>query len=369
MGEPYFKARPLIERHGIAVYSSNYTLYGDMSRRVMQTLESLAPAVRIYSIDEAFLDLGGIDEAALPPLAAEIRRTVEQWTGIPVSVGIGPTKTLAKAANRFGKRQPGSGGVCSLISPDARREALSQIAIGDVWGIGRRLAAKLAGLNIATALDLNKKSDDWLQRHFTVVGQRTAFELRGVSCIPLELAPPPRKALIVSRMFGHRLTEIEPVREALVSYVARIGEKLRRDRRQAGQMTVFLHNSPFDDKEAYYGNQASFQLPHATSDTAELIHHACLALARIFRPGIHYSKCGVMLTELTGDGEHQGDLFDVRDPARSRRLMKAVDAINRRMGRDTVFYAASGVRREWAMARNMKSGHFTTSWDDLPIVK
>ena len=170
---------------------------------------------------------------------------------------------------------------------------------------------------------------------------------------------------MVSRSFGRRLTEFEPVREALVAYVTRSGEKLRRERRHARQMMILLHNSPFDTKGPYCCRQAGFQLPHPTSDTAELIHYACEALARIFRPGVRYSKCGVMLTELTPDTEHQGDFLDTRDLARSKKLMETLDAINRRMGRDSVFYAAAGVKRDWAMAATMKSHHFTTDWQQL----
>jgi DNA polymerase V len=365
MGDPYFKVKPQIAKHGVAVFSSNYTLYGDMSRRVVQTLERLAPTVEVYSIDEAFLELSGFSDEAVPALAAHIRRTVRQWTGIPVSVGIGPTKTLAKAANRLAKQNIDANGVWSLATPSSQQDALSQLPVGDVWGIGRQWAKLLEAQGIATALALSEQSDAWLKKHFNVVGQRTAWELRGIPCIPLELAPPPRKGIMVSRSFGPRLTEFEPVREALAAYVTRVGEKLRREHRHARQMMIFLHNSPFDAKEAYFSRHASFQLPHPTSDTAELIHYACQALARIFRPGIHYNKCGVMLTELTPDTDHQGDFLDTRDTARSKQLMTALDAINRRMGRDTVFYAASGIRRDWAMARTMKSQHFTTDWQQL----
>jgi DNA polymerase V len=365
MGDPYFKVRPQIEQHGVAVFSSNYTLYGDMSQRVVQTLEQLAPTVEVYSIDEAFLELSGFAEDAVPALAAHIRRTVRQWTGIPVSVGIGPTKTLAKAANRMAKRSADSGGVWSLTTPESQREALSQLSVGDVWGIGRQWSKLLEAEGIPTALALSEQSDAWLRKHLNVVGQRTAWELRGTPCITLELAPAARKGLMVSRSFGRKLAEFEPVREALAAYVTRSGEKLRRELRHARHMMIFLHNSPFDTKEAYVSRQASFQLPHPTSDTAELIHYACEALARIFRPGVRYSKCGVMLTELTPDTEHQGDFLDTRNTARSKQLMATLDAINRRMGRDSVFYAASGVKRDWAMAATMKSQHFTTDWQQL----
>jgi DNA polymerase V len=205
--------------------------------------------VEVYSIDEAFLELSGFSDEAVPALAAHIRRTVRQWTGIPVSVGIGPTKTLAKAANRLAKQNTDANGVWSLATPSSQQEALSQLPVGDVWGIGKQWAKLLEAQGIATALALTEQSDAWLKKHLNVVGQRTAWELRGIPCIPLELAPSPRKGIMVSRSFGRRLTEFEPVREALAAYVTRVGEKLRRQRRHARRVMMFLHNSPFDTEE------------------------------------------------------------------------------------------------------------------------
>jgi DNA polymerase V len=369
MGDPYFKVRDLIERHGVAVFSSNYTLYGDMSRRVMQTLEQFAPEVEIYSIDEAFLNLAGINAGQLDNLASNIRRTVRQWTGIPVSVGIGPTKTLAKAANHIAKKNPAAGGVWSIISEQQRQESLSRLPVGDVWGIGRQWARFLESNGIGTAAAFAAMPDSWIRKHLNVIGLRTATELRGTPCIPLELAPPPRKALVVSRMFGRKLTELEPVKEALVAYVTRAAEKLRRDRMVARHVQVFLHNSPFATNEAYFSNATGFQLPHPTSDSGELIGHAVAALRRIYCQGPHYSKCGVMLTELGPAGAGQRDLFDTRDEARSGSLMTTLDTINRRMGRDTVFYAGSGIRRDWKAYANMKSRHFTTDWQQVMRVR
>jgi DNA polymerase V len=362
MGDPFFQVRQLVERHRVAVFSSNYTLYGDMSSRVMDTLARFAPEVEIYSIDEAFLNLAGIAEDKLPGLAEDIRRTVRQWTGIPVSVGIGPTKTLAKAANHIAKKDPAYGGTCIIAGEADRQAALGRLAIGDVWGIGRRWARFLEGSRVATALDFSRQPDSWIRTHLNVIGLRTATELRGTPCIPLELAPPPRKGLVVSRMFGRKLTDLEPIKQALVAYTTRAGEKLRRDRLQARHLSIFLHNSPFASNEAYYSNGASLQLAYPTSDTAELIRHATAALERIYRPGFHYSKCGVMLDELTPEGTGQPDLFDDRDQARSRRLMAALDAVNRRMGRDTVFYAGTGIRRDWKAFANMKTAAFSTDW-------
>ncbi len=369
MGDPYFKVRDLVERHGVAVFSSNYTLYGDMSSRVMQTLEQFAPEVEIYSIDEAFLNLAGIAQERLPELAAGIRRTVRQWTGIPVSVGIGPTKTLAKAANHIAKKDPTAAGVRLIIGEEARCEALARLSVGDVWGIGRRWARFLEGHGIPTALAFSQQPDSWIRTHLNVVALRTATELRGSPCIPLELAPPPKKGLCVSRAFGRKLTAYEPIKEALVAYVSRAAEKLRRDRLAARHMLVFLHNSPFATAEAFYAPSIGIALPYPTSDTAELIGHATAALRQIYRPGPHYSKCGVLLTELTAEGAGQADLFDTRDTARRRSLMAALDAINRRMGRDTVFYAGSGIRRDWAAYATMKTQHFTTDWRQVMRVR
>ena len=369
MGDPFFKVRSLADRHGVAVFSSNFTLYGDMSRRVMQTLEEFAPEVEIYSIDEAFLNLAGIPSDRLVALADDIRRTVKQWTGIPVSVGIGPTKTLAKAANHIAKKDPSAAGVWSITTPEATQEALGRLAIGDVWGIGRCWARFLEEQGIATALAFSQQPDGWIRRHLNVTGLRTATELRGIPCLPLELAPPPRKGLVVSRSFGRKLTEFGQVKEALVAYVARAAEKLRADSLLARHMQVFLHNSPFAAREAYVGNAAGVALPYPTSDTAELIGHATVALRRIYRPGPHYVKCGVMLTEFVPEGTGQADLFDGRDTARRRDLMAALDTLNRRMGRDTVFYAGSGLHRDWKPSAEMKTQHFTTDWQQVLRVK
>jgi DNA polymerase V len=368
MGDPYFKVKQQIARHRVAAFSSNYTLYGDMSHRVMDTLRQLAPSVEIYSIDEAFLDLKGFSTETMATLAAHIRRTVKTWTGIPVSVGIGPTKTLAKAANRMAKKNPALGGVCSLITAPSQLEALKQLPVADVWGIGPQWSKLLESQGITTALALSQQPDDWLREHLTVVGQRTVWELRGIPCISLEHATSPRKSIMVSRSFGHRLTEFEPLREALASFVTRVAEKLRREHRHANQMMIFLHNSPFDTKEVFRSRQANFRLPHPTSDTAELIHHACTALRRIFRPSVRYSKCGVMLTELTPEDVYQRNFLDTRDRARSKTLMATIDTINHRMGRNSVFFAASGIHRPWAMSARMRSPHFTTDWEELLII-
>jgi DNA polymerase V len=316
MGDPYFKVREQIERHRVAVFSSNYTLYGDMSSRVMETLRLFSPKVEEYSIDEAFLDFADLPAAGHAAHAAELRRTVGRWTGIPVSVGIGPTKTLAKVANRIAKKRVGTGGVFAITTDAERIAAIEGFPIGEVWGIGRRWAASLARHGIEDARQFADLPDDWIRRKMNVVGLRTAWELRGESCIPLELAPPPRQSITVSRSFGRRLSSCEEIREPLIAYVSRAGEKLRQAKMVAGHLLVFLHNSPHARDQPFYGPSLARRLPHQTSDTAELIRHACPLLARIHRPGLAYVKCGVILAELSPEGQAQAGLFDRPDTAK-----------------------------------------------------
>jgi DNA polymerase V len=260
MGDPYFKVRDVIVRHGVAVFSSNYTLYGDMSHRVMQTLERFAPEIDVYSIDEAFLNLSGMDARQFTDLADGIRRTVKQWTGIPVSVGIGPTKTLAKAANRVAKQDPDAKGRWFITSEAERLATLSRLKVEDVWGIGPAWAKRLHASGITTALQFSQQPDGWIRKELNVVALKTVMELRGTPCIPLELTPPPRKGLAVSRMFGRKLTDIEPISQALAAYVTRAAEKLRRDRMHARRMQVFLQNSPFTTDEPYYARSIAIHL-------------------------------------------------------------------------------------------------------------
>ena len=369
MGDPYFKVKEQIERHGVAVFSSNYTLYGDMSSRVMETLRPFTPEIEEYSIDEAFLNLAYLPADQFVTHAAELRRTVRLWTGIPVSVGIGRTKTLAKVANHIAKKRPGTGGVFAITDDVGRIAALGQFPIGEVWGIGRRWAGFLGRHGVATALDFARQPDDWIKRSMNVVALRTAWELRGEPCIPLELAPPPKQSITVSRSFGRRLSTLDEIQEPLTAYVSRAAEKLRQERMVAGHLLVFLQNSPHAKDEPYYGGSLGSRLPQQTSDTAELIRHACPMLARIHRPGPAYVKCGVILAELSPEGQAQAGLFDKLDTAKSSRLMQALDRINAEHGRGSLVYAASGLSRTWAAAATMKSRHYTTDWRQVLHVR
>ena len=369
MGDVYYKVREMLERNNVAVYSSNYALYGDLSQRVMQTLEQFSPEVEIYSIDEAFLNLDGF--ADLPELAARIRTTVRQWTGIPVSVGIAPTKTLAKLANNTAKKKPGYNGVCILENAAVWEPILAAFEVGDVWGIGRQYAKLLHGIGVDTALKFAQLPDTWLRKHMSVVGLRTAQELRGQPCIPLELEADLKKGITVSRSFGKRITEYADLAEALCSYVSRAGEKLRRQGLQAKHMLVFMHTSPFAKdavKDPYYAPQTSFAMPTHTNYTPELIHYAEWALKKMYKPGYRYMKCGVMLTDLVQEGNHPGDLFDTRDDKRQSKLMTTMDQINAAMGTRTLFYAGTGVNRPWVGASSSKSPAYSTDWNSLITV-
>lgn len=370
MGGPYFKIKDILTRHNVAVFSSNYTLYGDISGRVMDTLAQFSPDIEVYSIDEAFLGLKGFGD--LPALAVNMRATVRQWTGIPVSIGIAPTKTLAKLANYTAKKNAAYNGTCVLSSPAEWLPILANFEVGNIWGIGRQYSKMLQGRGIDTALKFAQLPDTWLRKNMSVVGLRTAQELRGISCIELEPKADTKKGITVSRSFGKRITAYTELREALASYVARAGEKLRRENLQAKHMLVFMHTSPHATdkvKDPFYAPQMSFALPHHTNFTPELVHYALWSLRRMFKPGYRYMKCGVILTDLVETGAATLDLFDTRDTVRQSDLMKAMDRLNSKWGQRTAFYAASGVKREWVGVSSLKSRHFTTDWNSLIEVR
>lgn len=370
MGGPFFKIKDILDRHKVAVFSSNYTLYGDMSARVMDTLAQFSPDMEIYSIDEAFLGLKGFSD--LPARAANIRATVRQWTGIPVSVGIAPTKTLAKLANHTAKKNPAYNGSCVLDTPAAWLPVLANFEVRNIWGIGSQYSKMLQGHGVDTALKFAQLPDTWLRKNMSVVGLRTAQELRGVACLELEHEADPKKGITVSRSFGKRLTAYTEIREAMASYASRAGEKLRRENLQAKHILVFMHTSPHATdkvKDPFYAPQMSFAMPHYTNYTPELVHYASWALRKMYKPGYRYMKCGVMFTDLVEAGKHTLDLFDTRDTEREAELMKALDKINGKWGQRTAFYAASGIRREWVGASALRSRPFTTDWNSLMEVR
>lgn len=366
MGAPLFQLQSLIQQHNIQVYSSNYALYGDLSQRVMLTLEQFTPDIEVYSIDEAFLGVSGVSENDLPAHLLHIRETVKQWTGIPVSIGVAPTKTLAKVANRMAKK---SSGVFTLLDPGIQNEVLSQMDVADLWGIGRQWTKLLKQHGIETVLQLRDTNERWIRQQMGVVGERIVWELRGLSCLPLEQCPPPAKSRMVSRSFGQPIESLTELKEAIATFTAKAGVKLRQADLSANLFTVFASTNRFKPEEPQYRNSIGVELPVATNDTAELARYAMQLTERLYRDGYRYKKAGVLLTGLVPAQLQQGNLFD--DPtrrARSQRLMSAIDQINQRYGSETVQFAAAGLKKPWAMRAALRSPRFTTRWDELLVV-
>jgi DNA polymerase V len=368
MGLPAFKLADLVKEHSIEVYSSNYTLYGDLSARVMTTLTQWTPEVEIYSIDEAFLQFSMVPLDALTAYGQSIRATIQKWTGIPVSIGIGPTKTLAKLANRLAKRSPEAQGVVALTSPSQIEATLTQTPIEDIWGIGPGYTRRLHAHEIKTALQLKNMTDRWVRQELGIVGLRLVWELRGISCLPFALCPPPKQSLMVSRSFGRPITTLVEMREAVATYTTRAAEKLRRHHVAAGVLTVFLMTNRFTE-ESQYANSVTMPLPVATQDTAELIGYALRGVEQIFRVGYRYQKAGVILTALVPAHQVQTHLFDQHDRERSQKLMAAIDTINKDWGSGTIRYAAVGLRPGWLMRCARRSPRYTTRWEELAVVR
>lgn len=370
MGVPLFTCRESIRRHEVAVFSSNYALYGDMSARVMATLSGFAPRMEVYSIDEAFLDCTGLP-GDLTAHGRRLRETVRRWTGIPVSVGLGPTKTLAKLANRLAKTDPVFDGVLDLSGRPDREALLSRVAAGDVWGIGRRHAAKLEPYGVRTALDFSRLSREFVRKRLTVTGLHTLLELQGLSCLELASAPPPRKSIVSSRSFGAPVTSKSHLEEALCWHACRAAEKLRRQGGLAASLLVFIQTNTFIAGEPQYAASDTAILPAPTAHAPELARAAASLLERLFRPGYRYKKIGLMLFGIERAGAVQGTLCgpSVAETARRRNLMATLDAVNAKWGRETLRLAGSGLTRPWAMRQERRSPRYTTAWEELPPVR
>lgn len=370
MAEPFFKIRELVARHRVQVFSSNYVLYGDMSRRVMNILEEFCPAVEQYSIDEAFVDMRGMTRVdSLDALGRQIRSRIRQYTGLTVGVGIGPTKTLAKLANYAAKRSSAAGGVVDLSCPARQRRLMEKVPVEEVWGVGRRLSRRLNDMGVKSTLQL-AQSDLWfIRKHFSVVLERTVRELRGEPCLAFEEFVPTKQEIISSRSFGCRVTDYEPVREAVCAWAARAAEKLRLEHQYCRYVATFIKNSPHEEGESYYSNRAGVKLQTPTQDTRDIIAAAVRALDAIWKPGPRYVKAGVMLGDFFSQGVAQLNLFDCYAPrANSERLMETLDSINLK-GRGTLWFAGQGTGQHWAMRRDFLSPCYTTRFSDLPWVK
>ncbi len=372
MGQPVFEIRDLVRRHGVQVLSSNYALYGDMSARAMNTMRQFAPQVEVYSIDECFLDLSGMEHHFdLHAHALDIRQTVLRWTGLPISIGVAPTKVLAKLANRLAKRDRAGNGICCLTASNGLDTALRSVPVGDVWGIGRQYAALLLRHGVATAYDLSRANDQWVRRHLSVTGLRIKKELCGEPCIELEADIPNKQQIATTRTFRNTLCEQAALREALADFAARCGEKLRRQHSKAALLSVFVETNRFAPPEQRYSRAFTVSFSVPTDSTLLLVRAASVALERVFRAGFAYKRAGVSLGGLVQQGEGvQGNLFRCHDTDKHDRLMAALDGINAKMGRNAVRTAAQSLGGSARLTQQCRlSPAYTTDFDGLLVVK
>ena len=367
MGEPYFKAKKIIEKNNVKVFSSNYSLYGDISQRVMEILLGFSPEVEIYSIDEAFLNFKGFKNHELLTYCKHIRQTIKQWVGIPVSIGVGSTKTLSKIANHLAKKEADYEGICILKGDEKIEEALNRIEIGDVWGIGRRLSKFLRNYEVRTAKQFAFLDRRWIRKNMGVVGEKIQLELCGVSCLDLELLPSPKKSCCVSRSFSRPIEKIEELQESIANYGSRVAEKIREEGLIAQFMSIFVLTNHFNKKEKQYSSSIKLQLDYPTSDSKLIVKRAVEGIKRIYKEGYRYKKAGIILYELHSSSSVRG-LLDYDKP-RTDSLMRSLDEINYRYGSATLRLAAEGIRRSWHMRREKVSPCYTTSFDQLMIVK
>jgi DNA polymerase V len=371
MAEPWFKMEKLAKQHGIIALSSNYALYGDLSARVMSILSRFSPKQEIYSIDECFLDLAGFDPKVLMAYGQTIRKTIKQHVGIPVCVGIADTKTLAKLANHCAKkRYAGKDGVCDFgrYTPTQISKLFATIPVGDIWGIGRKIAEKLIAMKIETVEDLRIADQARMRQQFSIMVERTIKELNGIPCIELDAANTPRQQIMVSRSFGQEVANYDDLAESVAYFTTTAAEKLRKDGSVATSLCVFIQTNPFKLKDPQYTPSLVVPVGEPTDDTTRLVNAALRGLKTIHRPGFKYKKSGVLLMGLQAKQAVQATLFDdTAAQEKSEKLMQVMDSVNRRMGKGSMTIAAAGTKRRWAMRRDSKSPNYTTDWDELPI--
>ena len=371
MAGPYFKAKPLIEKHGVATFSSNYNLYGDLSWRVMETLRVLLGKenVEVYSVDEAFADLEGIAEEDMWNYGLHIRDTVEQWTGLPVSVGIAPTKTLAKVANYIAKKNKiATQGTVALITPEQICEALEKTPVQSIWGVGRRSAEKLRFWGIDTAWQLRNMSEEWAHKNLGgVVGTRLIKELHGEPCVKMKDPLEKKRIIATTRMFGKPVSELIDLKEAVATYTTRAAEKLRRQYCVAKVINVFVVTRDYSNQYRYAPKTKGVYttLPTATSLTNELIAHAIPLVEQLYEKGSRYLKAGVILSGIVPDDAIQYNLFEPPAFNNLRGLMNVVDNVNFSMRNDVIKFATSGTKKNWKMRQEMRSKRYTTRWEEL----
>ena len=366
MGEPYFKEKDIIVKNNVQVFSSNYSLYGDISRRVMRTLKRFNSDIEIYSIDEAFLDLSNFPDNEVENVGHEIRNIVLKWTGIPTSIGIAKTKTLSKVANHIAKKK--QSGVTSFIGIENIDSILEKVEINDVWGVGKQLTKFYHKSGIYNAKQLKNVSNTWIKKSSNVLSSRTAMELRGIPCIDLEATSSKRKSCVVSRSFGQRVENFQELKEAIASYSLNASEKIRSESLVTKSITVFIRTSPFQSRFGYYSNSKTIDFPIATNNSIEIVKAAISSLETIFKNGYRYQKAGVMLSRLS-DSVDGKNLFSSEKDKKINSLMKSIDNTNHRYGRSTLSLASAGVHKRWNTRRQHYSKIDTVDFYCLPTIK
>jgi len=366
MGEPYFKAKNIILKNNVHVFSSNYSLYGDLSRRVMRTLKRFNSDIEVYSIDEAFIDLSNFVDDEVESIAQEIRATVLKWTGIPTSIGIAKTKTLSKVANYIAKKK--QSGVTNFIGIENIDPLLEKVNINDVWGVGKQLTKFYHKNGIYNAKQLKNKSNTWIKKSSNVLGSRTAMELRGISCIDIEKTKSKRKSCVVSRSFGERIEKYQELKEAVAGYCLNASEKIRSESLAAKSITVFIRTSPFQSSFGYYSNSKTIDFPIKTNDSIEIVKTALAALENIFKNGYRYQKAGVLLSGLS-ESTNNKNLFSSEKDNKISNLMKSIDNTNYRYGRSTLSLASAGVQKRWSSKRQHYSRIDTADFHCLPTIR
>ncbi len=369
MGQPWFQIKELASKHGIIAFSSNYTLYANMSNRVMRILRDFSPNQEVYSIDECFLDLTEFKTRDLIHYGQQIRHRVKQWTGLPVCVGIGPTKTLAKLANHIAKKNPQFSSVCNLnaMTSEELNRWLSQIAVGEVWGVGRKITEGLQGMDIHSVQALRQADPTMIRDRFSVVLERTVRELNGMACLDLEDAIPDKQQIMSSRSFGAYITNREELAEAVSQYVSRAAVKLRQQKSVAGSIYIYIRTNPHREGHPQYSQGITIPLPQATDDTMALVRVALWGLKRIYQPGYDYQKAGVTLAEIVPAHALQLDMFSRESRSRLTARMDVLDAVNRKMGKQILRLASDGFLQRWKMKSDNKSPAYTTRWTELPV--
>jgi DNA polymerase V len=366
MGEPYFKAKDIIVKNNVHVFSSNYSLYGDLSRRVMRTLKRFNSDIEVYSIDEAFIDLSNFPDNEVERVVQEIRSTVLQWTGIPTSIGIAKTKTLSKVANHIAKKK--QSGVTNFIGVKNIDPILEKVDVNDVWGVGKQLTKFYHKNGIYNAKQLKNKSNTWIKKNSNVLGSRTAMELRGISCIDIEKTKSKRKSCVVSRSFGQRIEKYQELKEAVAGYCLNASEKIRSESLIAKSITVFIRTSPFQSRFGYYSNSKTIDFPIGTNNSIEIVKTALTALESIFKNGYRYQKAGVLLSGLS-ESTNNKNLFSSEKDEKINCLMKSIDNTNYRYGRSTLSLASAGVQKRWNSKRQHYSRIDTADFHCLPTIK